>query len=70
MTDTNAADPRPLYEAVKAGMEMRAAQVAYFRCRPGTSDKAWALKQAKALESKFDTLAAHAMRTPEPESAQ
>lgn len=51
-----------LLDAVRAGMDMRAAQARYFKTRHGTQDKVETLKRAKIAESMFDSKAANACR--------
>lgn len=49
-----------LFDALKAGVEMRAAQKRYFKCRPGP-DKQDALSTAKLAETRFDIAANRAL---------
>ena len=51
-----------LAEALRVGIQMRAAQVRYFKAVRGSDEKSAALRQSVALERKFDTLAAVAAR--------
>lgn len=45
-----------LAETLRVGMQMRAAQVRYFKAVRGSEEKSAALRQSVALERRFDTL--------------
>ena len=51
-----------LAEALRVGIQMRAAQIRYFKAVRGSDEKSAALRESVALERRFDTLAADAAR--------
>ena len=51
-----------LVAALRVGVQMRTAQVRYFKAVRGSDEKSAALRESVALERKFDTLAAEALR--------
>ncbi|HLG44735.1 MAG TPA: hypothetical protein VKY24_00725 [Reyranella sp.] len=58
---------RLLLEAVRVGVDMRAAQARYFKATRGSDEKSAALRESVVLDRGFDTLAAHAIRASEVE---
>jgi hypothetical protein len=51
-----------LVAALRVGIQMRAAQARYFKAARGSDEKSAALRESVALERRFDTLAADALR--------